>query len=403
MGFFFRSRASAAAASAVVVIPLLWTGPAAVGTESALTALIEARVYALLNAERESRGLVPLATSPDLAALAREHSRGMVETGVLSHLSPSGKTLGTRLAESGLFYALGGENVAFSETYVPEFIHGALMDSPEHRSEILRPEYNKVGIGVVRAAGKGYYLTQDFLRSVPPVPTAEAEAGLKRRINDLRAAAGIAPLFFTPEANLVARHHSERKAGIGSTAPPVRLRGEIAIDFITAGSLELGLRELRAARAPEFEDAGLGVRFARVPEHPGGAYFITLILIKRNPFRRMKADDLRPVFLAALNGPRLEAGLPPLELDTDLTKAADRTSLDVLRGTWKPPSASVPFIKRSMMSTSIRTYITEDPSLVPDLIQADVIKIRDHKIGLGLARGTTEAFPAGAWWVTVLH
>ncbi|MBN2207546.1 MAG: hypothetical protein JW742_09090, partial [Candidatus Aminicenantes bacterium] len=389
--------------SAAVVLPLVFFSPLADRTESAATALIEARLFALLNSERESRGLAPLAASPELTALAREHSRGMAETGVLSHLSPSGKTLGTRLAESALFYALGGENVAFSETYVPEFMHKALMDSPAHRSEILRPEYNKVGIGVVRAAGKGYYLTESFLLSAPPVPTVEAEAKLKRRINDLRAAAGLDPLSFTPEANLFARYHSERKAGIGSVPPPVRLLGEIAVDFITAGTLDLGPSELRAIRSPDFEDAGVGVRFARDLEHPGGAYFITVVLVRRNPFRRLKDDDLKSAFLAALNGPRLEVGLPPLALDSGLSKSADRTSLEILRGTWKPPAA-LPLSGRSAAAPfSIRSYITEDPALVPDPIKADVLKIGGRKIGLGLSRGTSEAFPAGAWWVTIMY
>jgi len=367
----------------------------------AMAALIEARIYELLNAERESRGLNALELSPDLSELARAHSRDMAATGSLSHFSPSGKTLGDRLTESGFFFEIGGENVAFSETYLPDFIHKALMDSPQHKGEILRPEYDRVGIGVVHEPDKGYYLTQDFVRSIVPVSAGEAEADLKRRINEARAGKGLDPLVFIPEADRVARYYSEKKAGLGTPPPVAKLLGEVTVNFVTAATLDLDTIKLSGVYSQSFQEAGLGVWFGRNPGLPGGGYFITLLLFKKDPYRRMNQDELRTAVLAAVNQARLRAELPALELDSRQSKNADKTSLEIMRGTWKP-SIALPF-NNVMIPATTRIYITEDPALAPPQIEAEVLQIRDRKIGVGIAQGTSDKFPRGAYWVTIVY
>jgi len=359
----------------------------------AMATLIKARIYELLNAERESRGLSALELSPDLSALARAHSRDMARMGSLSHLSSSGKSLGERLMDAGFFYNLGGENVAYSETYVPDFIHKALMDSPQHKGEILRPEYDRVGIGIVYEPDKGYYLTQDFVRSIVPVSAGEAEADLKRRFNEARAGKGLDPLVFNPEADKVARYYSEKKAGLGTLPPVAKLLGEVAVNFVTAATLDLDSIKLSGLYSPSFQEAGLGVWFGRNPDLPGGGYFITLILIKKDPYRRLKQDELRTAVLAAFNQARRGAALPELELDSRQTKSADKASVEIMRGRWRPPVA----LPSAMTPISIRCYISEDPALVPPQIEAEVLKIRDRRIGIGIARGTSDKFPRGVY------
>jgi hypothetical protein len=70
--------------------------------------------------------------------------------------------------------------------------------------------------------------------------------------------------------------------------------------------------------------AGIGVLFARSPEYPGGAYFISVLLV---------ADESSPdpgeltrlgtVFKAA-NALRIQDGREPLELDFELVERADQ-------------------------------------------------------------------------------
>ncbi len=407
VGVFFLSRVSAAAAVVAVMVPVLFFVPGVARPDRPVTAaLIEVRIFELLNAERESRGLGRLELSRDLAELARGHSRDMARTGSLSHESSSGKSLGERLTDSGFFFEMGGENVAFSETFVSEFIHKALMDSPEHRGEILRPEYDRVGIGVAYAAGKGYYLTQDFIRSLIPVSAGEAEAELKRRINEARAAKGLDSLVFVPEADAVARSYSVKKAGLGTPPPVAKLLGEVTIDFVTAGTLDLDSIKPSGVRSSAYEEAGLGIWFGRDGEHPGGGYFITLLLFKKDPYRRMKRDELRSAALAAVNKARRRAVLPELELDARQSKTADQTSEEILRGTWKPPAAPTfrgQIGRLAMTLPKTIGYIVDDLSLIPPPIETDVLKIQRRKIGIGIARGKSDTFPRGAYWVTIVY
>jgi uncharacterized protein YkwD len=55
--------------------------------------------------------------------------------------------VGDRLAAAGAVYSLAGENLALAAT--PNQVHEGLMGSPGHRENILRPEFNRVGVAVV--------------------------------------------------------------------------------------------------------------------------------------------------------------------------------------------------------------------------------------------------------------
>ena len=107
-----------------------------------------AEVYDLLNRSRVDAGLDPLAWSPALAAVGVEHAMEMYLEGYFSHLSPFTGTVGDRLSEAGIAFRFAGENLALAATAGE--VHRGLMDSPGHRANILSPDYNRVGIGVVR-------------------------------------------------------------------------------------------------------------------------------------------------------------------------------------------------------------------------------------------------------------
>ncbi len=78
-----------------------------------------------------------------------------------SHTSPSGTTMGARIARSG--YTRGGrgyvigENIAWGTGTVstPASIVRSWMASPGHRANILSRRYREIGIGVVRRAPNG--------------------------------------------------------------------------------------------------------------------------------------------------------------------------------------------------------------------------------------------------------
>ncbi|HSG79471.1 MAG TPA: CvpA family protein [Acidimicrobiia bacterium] len=104
-------------------------------------------VFELVNRARIDEGLDPLAWSPALSQVGLGHAVEMYVEGHFSHVSPDTGTVGDRVWDAGITYRIAGENLALAAT--PTETHGGLMDSPGHRANILSPEYNRIGIGVV--------------------------------------------------------------------------------------------------------------------------------------------------------------------------------------------------------------------------------------------------------------
>jgi uncharacterized protein YkwD len=121
---------------------------------------LETRMIALLNEERRTQGLRPLQADPEAAAVARAHSEDMFERGYFSHVTPDGKDPFERMRGAGLRFLTAGENLSLARTL--PMAHQGLMDSPGHRANILRPNFGRVGIGIVDGGRYGLIVTQNF-------------------------------------------------------------------------------------------------------------------------------------------------------------------------------------------------------------------------------------------------
>lgn len=120
----------------------------------------ERRMLSLLNAERRRDGLAPLRMDSALQAVARAHSRDMYMRDYFSHITPEGRSAFDRLQAAGITFLAAGENIAFAPDVASA--EQSLYSSPEHRANILAPDYVRVGIGVIRAPGYEEMFTQDF-------------------------------------------------------------------------------------------------------------------------------------------------------------------------------------------------------------------------------------------------
>jgi uncharacterized protein YkwD/uncharacterized membrane protein required for colicin V production len=120
----------------------------------------EEKLFQLLNQERAKAGLAPVVRDPTLDAVARSYSVEMLQEGYFAHDAPDGRSPFDRMRDGGVRFLTAGENLAFAPTV--ELAHQALMDSPGHRANILRPEFGRVGIGVAQALGRGRMFTEDF-------------------------------------------------------------------------------------------------------------------------------------------------------------------------------------------------------------------------------------------------
>ena len=121
----------------------------------------EAEMLRLLNAERTSRGLPALELDPRLIPVARQHSEEMFRLKYFGHQSPVNGSPFDRLAAAQITYSRAGENLAYAQSVA--VAHRGLMDSEGHRENILRPEFTRIGIGVVSAGSYGRMFTQLFL------------------------------------------------------------------------------------------------------------------------------------------------------------------------------------------------------------------------------------------------
>jgi uncharacterized protein YkwD len=121
---------------------------------------LEEQMLALVNSERVKADLKPLVMHGALTTVARQHSAAMLARGYFSHYSPEGKTAFDRLRAQRIAFLIAGENLALAPTVT--VAHTGLKHSPGHRANILRPQFGKVGIGILDAGRQGIMVTQNF-------------------------------------------------------------------------------------------------------------------------------------------------------------------------------------------------------------------------------------------------
>jgi uncharacterized protein YkwD len=114
-----------------------------------------------INQARAANSLSPLRMDPTLRAIARAHSLDMYERRYFSHQTPDGRSPYDRFNEFKAAYLTAGENIAFAPT--PDMAWSSLMHNPDHRANILNPDFRCVGVGAYRGLpGYEEMFTQDF-------------------------------------------------------------------------------------------------------------------------------------------------------------------------------------------------------------------------------------------------
>ena len=121
---------------------------------------LEAEMLKLLNMERIAAGLKPLVPDPELTEVARRHSTDMFARGYFAHDTPENRDPFDRMRAAEVRFLTAGENLALAQTV--RVAHNGLMKSPGHRANILRPEFGRVGIGIMDGGMRGLMVTQNF-------------------------------------------------------------------------------------------------------------------------------------------------------------------------------------------------------------------------------------------------
>jgi uncharacterized protein YkwD len=131
------------------------------------------QIVALANRARAAAGAGPLKWDAALAAAARRHCLRMAAEGPISHRYRGEPDLTERAARAGAHFSLIEEKVALGPD--PATVHQQWMHSRGHRTNLLNPAVDRVGVAVV-AGRNGLYAVADYARSVPVLTQSQVEA-----------------------------------------------------------------------------------------------------------------------------------------------------------------------------------------------------------------------------------
>lgn len=123
------------------------------------------------NQERKVQGLKPLSSSAQLDLAAQRKVEDMFAKNYWSHNAPDGTTPWTFISGAGYDYVYAGENLARGFSSAKDVVN-AWMASPDHRANILSPNYRDVGFSVKHGELSGeetFLVVQEFgSKSVAP-------------------------------------------------------------------------------------------------------------------------------------------------------------------------------------------------------------------------------------------
>lgn len=144
------------------VAGLCLLGGAATASARGLTSS-EASVLKAMNGARTSHGLVPLRVDYRLERVARAHSTDMLHRQYFAHTD-----FAVRMHGSGARGPVFGENLAWGPVSA-QWVVNRWLASPEHRANLLRPGFRRVGVGTASGTFAGYagafVVTADFAGS----------------------------------------------------------------------------------------------------------------------------------------------------------------------------------------------------------------------------------------------
>lgn len=144
------------------------------------------RIFDLTNQDRQEHGLQTLHWDAALAAAAQTHVERMIRESTLSHQYPGEAELMTRASQAGAHFQAIAENVAMGPN--PEAIEKEWMQSNAHRTNILDPKMNAIGVGVAGRGGS-VYAVEDFAEAAEALSKDEVE----HRVGELLRAQSIDP------------------------------------------------------------------------------------------------------------------------------------------------------------------------------------------------------------------
>jgi uncharacterized protein YkwD len=131
----------------------------------------------LINQDRESLGVAPLAVDVGLSSYTTRHSQQMAASGAIYHSGgsplmpePSDSQFRAALPQPWQSAIFAGENVGY-DTQGCVAMNSLYMSSPQHRANILNPRWTQMGIGDAFDSNGALYSTEDFVEFIRIIPS----------------------------------------------------------------------------------------------------------------------------------------------------------------------------------------------------------------------------------------
>ncbi|HEY4502080.1 MAG TPA: CAP domain-containing protein [Candidatus Paceibacterota bacterium] len=119
-----------------------------------LAAVVRSDVISYTEQARLGEGGGVLQENDLLNAAAQAKAEDMAARGYFSHTGPDGESPWTWVARAGYDYVYAGENLAVRFDDSKEVVD-AWMASPTHRANIVKPQYQEIGVGLAEGTYKG--------------------------------------------------------------------------------------------------------------------------------------------------------------------------------------------------------------------------------------------------------
>jgi hypothetical protein len=146
----------------------------------------------------------------------------------------------------------------------PQAVMDAWLNSPGHRANMLNPEYNAVGIGVVEHKGQ-LYVAQDFVLLIPVYSEAQFRDAFAEAFNRERKSRGLGVIAARSEESL-------HEAACSTDGEAQNLSGKITgasalVVFTSSEPDKLPEQLMSRAANPGFHRMAIGVCFRPDPQH----------------------------------------------------------------------------------------------------------------------------------------
>ena len=259
------------------VLFALLTLPASPFSQNHNDATGEQQLLALINQERAKEGVAPLELDERMTRSALKHTQLMAQNDSLSHQFDGEQALSVRLADQNVRSDRDAENIALDSNDVAT-AHAMLMQSPLHRANILNPQFNAVGIGIAWD-GDVVYVTEDFAHVLPNYSEFEADAAAQQAITDYTRAQSLPVPARKVRPQLAQMACDMALDDKLDSAKAKTIAGASSAATWTATDLTKlpdSLKKLLAQ--PLASGYALGVCFAPSVSHPGGIYWLVMVI-----------------------------------------------------------------------------------------------------------------------------